>query len=90
MKELIILIDSFIDSKIDYNTFYDKFNDIYCMEPSIFKVDEQDFVEGINDKLAYAGEDPDSEDRKYGYISADEFREGLKEYKQKNIHFWNK
>jgi len=90
MKELLILIDDFIDNKIGYNEFYSKFNDIYCIEPSVFKEAEEDSVSDINDKLAYTGEEPDEEDRKYGFISADEFREWLKDYKQKNIHFWNK
>ena len=89
MKELLTLIDNFIYSGIDYDVFYSKFNDLYCIEPSIFKESEEDFVSEINDKLAYTGKNPDSEDRKYGFVDADEFREWLKSYRQKNIQFWD-
>lgn len=90
MKELIILIDNFINKKDSYDIFYSGFSRLYCIEPSIYTENEEDFVSNINDRLAYAGEDTNDEDKKYGFINADEFREWLKEQKQNNIHFWNK
>lgn len=89
MKELIMLIDNYLAGKISYDNFYSEFNDIYCVEPSIFKESEEDFVSEINDKLAYTTENPDNMDRKDGLISTSEFQEWLREYKQQNIKFWD-
>lgn len=88
MKELIILIDDYLGGKITYDSFYSEFNNIYCIEPSIFEEEEEEFVSNINDKLAYATENPDDVDRKDGLVSASEFKKWLEYYKVKNIHFW--
>ncbi|MBI2627395.1 hypothetical protein HYW72_00505 [Candidatus Nomurabacteria bacterium] len=88
-KKIIILIDKYITEEIKYKEFYDYFNDI--MQSSLDIDDEEAHLEwDINDRLAYATDDPvdEEESKKYGYIGAKELRDWLKEYKQKNIHFW--
>jgi len=90
MKDLITLIDKFIIGKINRKEFDDKFNDLYLTEDSNFEEAEENFLSEIHYQLAYVTENPDEIDRKDGFISADEFREWLKDYKQKNIHFWKK
>jgi len=89
-KKLLLIIDQYINQSLNYNDFYSKFNDIVHEAPDID--DEEAHLEwGINDRVAYAGEDPiDKESRKDGYIGPEEFRVWLKDYKQKNIHFWEK
>ncbi|OGZ73492.1 MAG: hypothetical protein A2908_02180 [Candidatus Staskawiczbacteria bacterium RIFCSPLOWO2_01_FULL_38_12b] len=89
MKDLIILIDEFIGGKVTFDLFYSKFNDLYCIEPSIFKENEEEFVSSINDKLGYSGGNPNIEERSYGLISSEEFKKWLESYKINNINFWN-
>ncbi len=85
-----MLIDNFIDGKVNFDVFYSKFNDLYCIEPSIFKEFEEEFVSDINDKLGYSGGNPNAEELSYGLISSNKFKKWLISYKQKNIHFWHK
>ena len=87
-KKLLIIIDEYINQSMNYNNFYSRFNDLVHEAPDID--DEEAHLEWeINDRLAFAGNDPiDEESRKYGYIGAQEFRDWLIDYKQKNIHFW--
>lgn len=90
MKDLIILIDKFVSGKVNRKEFDNKFNDLYLAEDSNFKEAEEDFLSEIHYELAYVTENPDQIDRKDGFISANEFREWLRDYKNKNIHFWSK
>lgn len=87
-KQILILIDQYLNHKIKYVDFYGQFNDI--VHKALDIDDKEAYLEWeINDRLALVGDDPiDSESRKYGYIGAEEFRVWLVDYKQKNSHFW--
>lgn len=91
MRDILHLIDNYINSVVAYNNFYSEFNRLYfgSPNPSVFTEKESDFLNEINEELFFVGDDPiDQQSRKDGYTGAKEFREWLKEYKQKNIHFW--
>ncbi len=75
-NDYLNIIDLFLENKIKYADFYSKFNDIFS-EYTEGEVLKQQLVWDINDKLAYTSENPDNEERSYGYVSSMEFKEWL-------------
>lgn len=93
MKNIANLIDSYIDKKINYDQFFQQISNFYGEENpgwNHLKEDEQDFVYEIYEKSTYTAEGlpKDDGDRKHGVIDEEDFREWLKEMKERNIQFW--
>ena len=88
-KDLLILIDKYIEELLSYNEFEEKFYIFFEKEIPI-KSEYQEFVWEIEDRVAFSAENPNQEDRSYGYINTNEFRKWLSDYKKTHIKLWNK
>jgi hypothetical protein len=91
MKKFVDLINRFLSKEIDYDQFYSSFNDFYFNdkfeeENRGLSPQDSEFLDEINEKIFYAASDPGGEDKKYGYIDQNEFREWLMKKKDENIH----
>lgn len=96
MKIFIDLIESFIEGKIDFKEFDKKWQKLYVgsldkggLYESLPDI-ETDFLDEIHEKEDLVSKDENElEDlRKYNFISVEEFKEWLKDFKQKNIEIW--
>ena len=83
------LLDYFIEGKIKFKKFEKDFLDFYLNtdDYELLNEKQKSFLDEINEKIDYTNENPNSEDRKYGFVDVDEFRGWLKEYKKENIQF---
>ena len=52
--------------------------------------DESDFLNTVNDLLAYAGGDPTPEERNEGIADQYEFQQKLRALKNRNIPLWTR
>lgn len=90
MKTIIDLnkkIEEILNGEINFNEFESAFMSWYLeIEDDALTALDNDFMEDINDRLAYAAQDPDDQDRKYGFIDQDEFKIWLK---QKYLDYQN-
>ncbi len=96
MKNFIDLIESFIEGKIDFKEFDKNWQKLYIGSSDkgelyeALSESEKDFLDEIHDKedLATKDEKELQDLKKYNFISVKEFKEWLKDYKQKNIEIW--
>lgn len=78
-KYLLETLQNAIDGKIDYNQFGDAFYSYYITkvgDDELTKEDHNFFTE-VQEKFEYTVIEPPEEDRKYGYVSYNEFIEWL-------------
>jgi hypothetical protein len=96
MKNFIDLIESFIEEKIDFKEFDKNWQKLYIGSSDKgglyenLSDSETDFLDEIHDKEDLVSKDEkELEDlKKYNFISVEEFKDWLKDFKQKNLHFW--
>lgn len=74
------VIDDFLAGKLSFDEFETRYSDCYIEEmPENGLSDEgHDFFGGIHEKFSWTGPDPAEEDRRYGWISREEFVEWLR------------
>lgn len=89
LKDLLSLIDNYLSEGLSYDQFYSDFNYFFNDSSSEGSVCGGNFFEGINERLMFAAEAPNEEERGHGYIDANEFRNWLAEYKKTNINLWD-
>ena len=96
MNKFLLSIDQYInDETPDFWQFYNWFQDAYfggqdskvldCLQQ-----DEIDFLNTVNDLIAYAGADPTPEERNDGINDQYEFQQQLKELKARNASLWTR
>ena len=75
-------IREFLDSKIGLDDFHRQFYFYFVEELEDDSLDEPDwrFFEVIQEKLDFVSESPDTESRRYGWISDEDFRKWLCAY----------
>ena len=88
MKDFITLIDNFLDSKIDFKELENNFSELYLSDDYISEEEKDKFLSEIHYQIDYVMENPDKENKGYGFVDTKEFKEWLKDYKEKNIQFW--
>ncbi len=96
MKNFIDLVDSFIEGKIDFKEFDANWQKLYIGSSDVGELyanlsdPESDFLDEIHDKEDLVSKDKEEleELKKYSFISVEEFRKWLKDFKEKNIEMW--
>lgn len=78
--EFEIHIKKFLDGQESFNSFEESFNNLYVKSGDDFLEKDNRFIEDLNDRLAFASSNPTLEDRGYGYIDENEFKEWLKKF----------
>ncbi len=87
MNKFIELIQSFIDQKIDFKIFHDEWQKLY-LDSGIYEPlsdSEKDFLDEVHSKEDYAlSDEKELKDlRKNSFVSVDEFRQWLNDFKEK-------
>jgi hypothetical protein len=96
MDKLLGSIDQYIQDEIpDFWQFYRWFQDAYFGDKNRkvrehLQQDEIDFLNAVNDLLAYAGADPTPEERYEGINDQYEFQQQLKDLKGQNASLWTR
>ena len=86
-KELFTLLEKFISQEIDLKGLWNKFYIPYSENNWDRFLDdkEKNAFDEIQEKIDFVSDKPTNEDRRFGYISTDEFRTWLK---QRTEHFF--
>ena len=88
MNKFIVLVQSFIDQKINFKEFDKEWTQLYHFSGIYEDLSdsETNFLDEINDREDYTLEDKKElkEVEKYNFVSTEEFRSWLKEYLIKN------
>ena len=96
MDKFLATIDKYIyDEAPDFWEFYRWFQDAYFGDQNrnvreCLRQDEKDFLNIVNDLLAYAGADPTPEERNDGISDQYEFQQQLKDLKGQNASLWTR
>ena len=96
MNKFLLLIDQYInDETPDFWQFYNWFQDAYFGDQNSnvcdrLQQDEIDFLNKVNDLLAYAGADSTPEERNEGINDQYEFQQQLKDLKGQNASLWTR
>ena len=94
MNNFLLAIDRYInDETPDFWKFYRWFQDAYFGDQhsqvrECLRQDEKDFLNTVDDLLAYAGADPTPEERNDGISDQYEFQQQLKDLKGPNASLW--
>ena len=96
MDKFLLSIHPYIhDETPDFWQFYNWFQDAYFGDQNSnvrdrLQQDEIDFLNTVNDLLAYAGADPTPEERNDGISDQYEFQQQLKDLKGQNASLWTR
>ena len=96
MNNFLLSIDQYISDKTpDFWQFYRWFQDAYFGDQNRkvrehLQQDEIDFLNAVNELLAYAGADPTPEERNEGINDQYEFQRQLKDLKSQNASLWTR
>ena len=96
IDKFLLPIDQYIyDDTPDFWQFYRWFQDAYFGDQNRtvrnhLQQDEKDFLNTVNDLLAYAGADPTPEERNDGISDQYEFQQQLKNLKGQNASIWTR
>ncbi len=96
MDIFLLRIDRYINEETpDFWQFYNWFQDAYFGDQNrnvreCLRQDEKDFLNIVNDLLAYAGADPTPEERNEGINDQYEFQQQLKNFKGQNASLWTR
>ena len=96
MDKFLGSIDQYIHNEIpDFWQFYRWFQDAYFGDQNSnvrdrLQQDEIDFLNKVNDLLAYAGAGPTPEERNDGINDQYEFQQQLKDLKARNASLWTR
>ena len=96
MDIFLLRIDRYINEETpDFWQFYNWFQDAYFGDQnsnvrSHLQQDEIDFLNTVDDLLAYAGADPTPEERNTGINDQYEFQQQLKDLKGQNASLWTR
>ena len=96
MDIFLLRIDRYINEETpDFWQFYNWFQDAYFGDQhskvrNHLQQDEKDFLDTVNDLLAYAGADPTPEERNDGISDQYEFQQQLKDLKGQNASLWTR
>jgi hypothetical protein len=96
MDKFLLPIDQYInDETPDFWKFYRWFQDAYFGDQNRnarnhLQQDEIDFLDTVNDLLAYASVDPTPEERNEGINDQYEFQQQLRALKSQSIPLWTR
>jgi len=96
MDKFLLSINHYIhDETPDFRQFYNWFQDAYFGDQNSnvrdrLQQDEIDFLNTVNDLLAYAGTDPTPEERNDGINDQYEFQQQLTDLKGQNASLWTR
>ena len=96
MDKFLGSIDQYIQDEIpDFWQFYNWFQDAYfggqdSKVRDCLQQDEIDFLNTVNDLLAYAGADPTPEEKNDGINDQYEFQQQLRALKSQSIPLWTR
>jgi hypothetical protein len=96
MNNFLLSIDQYISDKTpDFWQFYRWFQDAYFGDQNRkvrehLQQDEIDFLNAVNELLAYAGADPTPEERNEGINDQHEFQQQLKDLKGQHASLWTR
>jgi len=96
MDKFLLSIDQYIhDETPDFWQFYQWFQDGYFGDQhskvrDLLQRDEIDFLNEVNDLLAYAGANPTAEERNEGINDQYEFQQQLEDLKGQNASLWTR
>ena len=96
MDIFLLRIDRYINEETpDFWQFYSWFQNAYFGDQHSkmrdrLQQDEIDFLNTLNDLLAYAGADPTPEERNDGISDQYEFQQQLKDLKGQNASLWTR
>jgi hypothetical protein len=96
MDKFLLSINQYIhDETPDFWQFYNWFQNAYFGDQNRndrnrLQQDEIDFLNTVDDFLAYAGADPTPEERNDGFVDQYEFQQQLKDLKGQNAPLWTR
>ena len=96
MDKFLLSINHYIhDEMPDFRQFYNWFQDAYFGDQNSnvrdrLQQDEIDFLNTVDDLLAYAGVDPTPEEQKDGIVDQYEFQQQLRALKSESIPLWTR
>jgi hypothetical protein len=96
MDKFLLSIDRYIhDDTPDFWEFYRWFQDAYFGDQNNnvrnrLQRDEIEFLNAVNDLLAYAGADPTAEERNDGISDQYEFQQQLRALKSQSTPLWTR
>jgi hypothetical protein len=96
MDKFLLSINQYIhDETPDFWRLYNWFQDAYFGDQNRndrnrLQLDEIDFLNTVDDLLAYAGVDPTPEEQNDGIVDQYEFQQQLKDLKAQNAPLWTR
>jgi len=96
MDKFLLPIDQYMNEETpDFSQFYNWFQDAYFGDQNRnarnhLQRDEIDFLDTVNDLLAYASADPTPEEQNDGIVDQYEFQQQLKDLKARNASLWKR